>query len=76
MAERKTSGQLINPSLAQRLDQRRRALHSSMSTTTPDDQTLDWVPISSQIAGAVAAPPVGARNVPEDSSHPVQAGVE
>jgi hypothetical protein len=53
------------PELAEWLSLRQSQLRISKTTVTPGGQTLDWIPIESQIAGPIAAPPPSpARKVP------------
>jgi hypothetical protein len=48
----------LNPELAQWLAARQSALKIVKTTTTPSGQTLDWVPIESQVRdGKIASPP-------------------
>lgn len=45
------------PDVERWLDQRQSSLRITKTTTTPDGQKLDWVPIESQVVGAIAEPP-------------------
>ena len=46
-----------DPEAGRWLEQRQSALRITTTTTTPDGQTLDWVPIQSQTSAAIAEPP-------------------
>lgn len=46
-----------NPDVGQWLERRQSALRISTTTTTPDGQTLDWVPRESQSGGEIPEPP-------------------
>ena len=50
----KTAGE---PGVRPWLEQRQSALRITTTTTTPDGQTLDWVPVESQASAAIASPP-------------------
>jgi hypothetical protein len=65
-----------NPELATWLEARQSALKIVRTTTTPNGQTLDWIPVESQVArGKIASPPpahfLHARV--EDTHRPVKA---
>ena len=66
----------LNPELSSWLEARQRALKVTKTTRTPSGQTLDWVPIESQLpSGKIASPPLGA-SMPihaEDKTRPVRA---
>jgi Neprosin len=51
---------LTNPEVRLWLGQRQQALRIAATTTTPDGQTLDWVPGDSQLTGGIATPPPAA----------------
>jgi len=53
----KTAGE---PAARRWLEQRQSALRITTTTTTPDGQTLDWVPVESQTSAAIASPPPAA----------------
>jgi hypothetical protein len=46
-----------SPEVSAWLEERQRALTITTSTRTPSGQTVDWVPIESQVAGPIAEPP-------------------
>jgi len=66
----------LNPELLQWLASRQKALKISKTTTTPSGQTLDWVPIESQVAAGAkiaSAPPTTLLPVrTEDAQRPVK----
>jgi hypothetical protein len=68
--------QQLNPELLQWLASRQSTLKIVKTTTTPSGQTLDWVPIESQVAAAVklaSAPPTTLLPVrTEDAQRPVK----
>src|ERR1017187_9262440 len=68
--------QQLNPDLLKSLALRQSALKIAKTTTTPSGQTLDWVPIESQVAAAAqlaSAPPATLLPVrTEDAQRPVK----
>ena len=51
---------VLDPDVGRWLEERQRALHVTKTTITPSGQTLDWVPIESQISETIAKPPPAA----------------
>ena len=67
--------QQLNPDLLKFLASRQSLLKIAKTTTTPSGQTLDWVPIESQVAAATLATVPPATMLPvrtEDAQHPVK----
>ena len=54
---------VTSPDVAAWLKERERVLTIAKSTITPSGQTIDWIPIESQVRGSIAEPPpqLGAR---------------
>lgn len=55
----------LNPELTQWLAARQSTLNIAKTTVTPSGQTLDWVPIESQVADGKIAPPPPASLLPK-----------
>jgi hypothetical protein len=62
MVDQGIARKLPNPDVGQWLELRQSALRISTTTTTPDGQTVDWVPRESQTSGEIPEPPPAVRH--------------